>query len=449
MRPYEIVEAKNLKIGVISMMGPDFRRRDKELEKEKYANNLAELPRALKAFADAGVEIGVILHHEYPAVAANLDPLKQREQVENKRRERALECAKFCADERKKNPKIPAIQLIVILTDEPEPPALLKSLDPKLPTQTIEIGHKGKYVGLIGVYKDGKGYRLQHQNVLMSPDWLSKPVEEKDNPVIALMEKYNQQLKQVAMLDQYPRSPHSNQLPAQGQKGLRATYVGSESCKKCHEHAFKVWDKTEHSFATKTLEGAVQPAGRQYDPECMKCHTTGFKHPGGYNDPITDLVNWPAAPGAKPGAGMLQQHNKDLRGVGCESCHGPASEHVKNPGNKVLQAQINPYRPTDAERKLEGQPNNPQFQQLFNTRMRALGTFCMKCHDLENDVNWPLDTADRWIKKRIVHRTPLNNNGGVGVAPPAAKGGEDPPLVIEVFEEEVRPRSPSPQGRGE
>ena len=66
VRQYEIIGDTMPKIGVISMMGPDLR---KELEnQEKFLTNMDELPKALNEFAKAGVEIGVILHHEYPKI---------------------------------------------------------------------------------------------------------------------------------------------------------------------------------------------------------------------------------------------------------------------------------------------------------------------------------------------------------------------------------------------
>ena len=42
-------------------------------------------------------------------------------------------------------------------------------------------------------------------------------------------------------------------------------------------------------------------------PGCLRCHTVGFELPGGFG------------PGHTP-AGLV--------GVGCESCHGPGSQHA-------------------------------------------------------------------------------------------------------------------------
>jgi hypothetical protein len=432
-----------------------------ELEplKEKFLFNQDELPKALKAFADAGVEIGIILHHEYPVVDKNIPAgFKKEQAIENARRQLAVNCVKFCDAERKKNPKIPPIHVIMVLTELPEPSALMRPIDPK-PTQLVEIGHKGKYVGLLGVYRAGKAYRLQYQMVLMSPEWQTKKGQEKNNAVTALMEDYNQQLKRQDMLAKFPRSTHRNQNQPQGQKGLKATYLGSEQCSRCHAEAYAAWEKTPHFYATKTLEKAEHPSGRQYDPECMMCHTTGFKHPGGYYDLVTKLADWPPKPNdPKPDPKKFQKHNINLRGVGCESCHGPCSEHEKNPNNAKLYDLINPYRLSKEERGLEEKAEKKSIKpkekarldQLFSARMRLMGPkLCMKCHDSENDVNWGQpgkDTADKWKggKHPLIHRKPTNNHGAgdpppaKGNNPPAVVNDPAPPIVIEIIQDKKK-----------
>jgi hypothetical protein len=48
--------------------------------------------------------------------------------------------------------------------------------------------------------------------------------------------------------------------------------------------------------------------GAKADPHCIKCHSVGFERPGGYRRPLGG--------------------ESTLTDVGCESCHGPASEHI-------------------------------------------------------------------------------------------------------------------------
>jgi cytochrome c553 len=75
---------------------------------------------------------------------------------------------------------------------------------------------------------------------------------------------------------------------------------------------------------------------RSWQERCIGCHTTGF-----------DYKAWDAAK-----ADFAAGKRKDLRDlfvadlrVSCEMCHGPGSEHVKNPGAETI---INPTKMTDA-----------------------------------------------------------------------------------------------------
>jgi peroxiredoxin/nitrate/TMAO reductase-like tetraheme cytochrome c subunit len=93
----------------------------------------------------------------------------------------------------------------------------------------------------------------------------------------------------------------------------RAAYVGSEACKSCHAAEFEVWAASPHQRAATSLVAK----GKQSDAACLRCHTTGFGSPGGFPRDV-------AAP-AHP----------DLGRVGCESCHGPGGDHVKEGAQRI------------------------------------------------------------------------------------------------------------------
>lgn len=104
-------------------------------------------------------------------------------------------------------------------------------------------------------------------------------------------------------------------------------YVRSSKCKKCHIKEHKSWKKTKMAKAFETLKpGQAVEAKLKFklDPQkdytrdtaCLKCHTTGFGHKGGYAIP-------------DPSDKKQVKTAKKLQGVGCESCHGPGSEYIK------------------------------------------------------------------------------------------------------------------------
>jgi hypothetical protein len=82
-----------------------------------------------------------------------------------------------------------------------------------------------------------------------------------------------------------------------------ARYVGTPVCAACHTDAATAHDVSAHARALQTLVSA----GAAASPACLSCHVTGFGHPGGWAGP-------------RSAAG--------LDAVGCESCHGPGSDHV-------------------------------------------------------------------------------------------------------------------------
>ena len=82
-----------------------------------------------------------------------------------------------------------------------------------------------------------------------------------------------------------------------------AKYVGTKKCKMCHFKEHKTWKATKHASNFDTLKG-----DEVTNPDCLKCHTTGFGKLGGF----VSVETTPA-----------------LTGTGCEACHGPGSEHIK------------------------------------------------------------------------------------------------------------------------
>ncbi|BCX47329.1 cytochrome c-554 [Haloferula helveola] len=139
---------------------------------------------------------------------------------------------------------------------------------------------------------------------LVDPSYKVELLHEKipqDPEFRQMVKEYREEIRETELdVDRPGENGSSDAIPG---VTAAATYVGSESCQACHQDEHAVWAKSGHAHAFETLV----KLGAESDPHCIKCHTVGFGEESGYR--------------REYGA------NK-LTGVGCESCHGPASEHV-------------------------------------------------------------------------------------------------------------------------
>ncbi len=91
-------------------------------------------------------------------------------------------------------------------------------------------------------------------------------------------------------------------------------FVGAETCRACHAPAYDFWKTTRHAGAYHTLEKKQ----KQFDMDCIGCHTVGWQKPGGLFD--------------------LRQP-KHLAHVQCESCHSYGGLHVRTAASKKNNIQ--------------------------------------------------------------------------------------------------------------
>jgi hypothetical protein len=294
----------------------------------------------------------------------------------------AAACANHCAKLHQANQQIPKVDVILHLEEEEEPSGVPKIVGD---TMVLGVGHKSRNLGVVGVFpaKAPGSVELKYQLVSIGPEYETPPGQEGSNPVIALMEKYAQEVKDGNYLGKFPHSKHAIQL-----QFPNAKYVGSATCGNCHVDAYKVWEARgiagpKHSRAFASLVNAKRPSLRQFDGECVVCHTVGFEHTTGYADPKNTA-----------------KRNVLLENVGCESCHGPGSVHANDSNNRALYPLMNPYKAKPGANKLAQE-----------RRLRQLDTFCQKCHDINNDVHWgKVPFQQKWDV--IAHPTPRNGKHG-------------------------------------
>jgi len=162
-----------------------------------------------------------------------------------------------------------------------------------LPPKLVYAGNQGKKVGEIRLFlsQDGLVAKLDPETIN-----LGKMVPD-DPAIMDLVDQNRIAINEI----------HKREAPLVDSEKLRAMYQGasfvrSEACKTCHEEAYKLWESSKHAHAFKTLEERHQ----DYNPDCVGCHTTGFRKPTGF-------LNAKSTP--------------DLMNVQCESCHGPGMGH--------------------------------------------------------------------------------------------------------------------------
>ena len=247
--------------------------------------------------------------------------------------------------------KYPDFDLVVCSDGNAEPPNRAEEIV-KNGTKLIEVGEKGMYAVVLGLYDDPQR-PMRYQRVTLDSRFPPSP------EMVALMSAYQDQLKDLGLKGLGIR-PLDHPL-----KKFNGDFTGTDSCMKCHEESYKVWKKSAHSHAFATLQKAEPP--RDFDPECISCHVVGwnptkfFPYKSGY---------------------LSQEETPKLTNVGCEDCHGPGQMHVwaENHGTKAQQLAA---RKTVVITKEEAaSPRSPKQN-------------CWSCHDLDNSpefnfqLYWP------------------------------------------------------------
>lgn len=90
-------------------------------------------------------------------------------------------------------------------------------------------------------------------------------------------------------------------------------FNGVESCQVCHQDQYMSWAVTPHAHAWQTL----QIKGEDTNPECVGCHSVGFKDAKGY-----DVVH-----DKRTGKDMAYAP-QGYQNVQCENCHGIGGPHI-------------------------------------------------------------------------------------------------------------------------
>lgn len=202
-------------------------------------------------------------------------------------------------------------------------------------TQLIQVGRKGKFLGVFGLSpRDAKRPPYVAVNLGTRYDGPGTAMKQ------LIQDDYRDALRQAGVVENIPRR---NYIAFNGSTG--ATFVGAENCKSCHRETYKKWLTTPHAHAFESLLKDKKP-NVAFDAECVTCHTTGFEYETGW---------------------VSEKKTPYLAGNQCENCHGPGSKHVADPDNREFRAAMN-LTPEKAEKN----------------------RVCLGCHDIDNSPHFDM-----------------------------------------------------------
>lgn len=246
---------------------------------------------------------------------------------------------------------------IVVTSGGAEEPAFEPEVIEGTSTRLIQVGAKGMYVGVVGLFDDARN-PLRFQRVPLD-DRFADSTE-----MLELLAAYQDQLREAGLDGLVTTLPH----PTGGE------FVGTAACADCHTKAFEVWKNSDHAHATDSLikPGERSEIARHFDPECLSCHVTG----------------WDPQRFAPFKSGYLSlERSAALKHNGCENCHGPGAAHAAaESGDK----QVSPATLA----KLRASMRLP----LAKARDK-----CLECHDLDNSPAFQKDGAFDKYWKSIAH----------------------------------------------
>ncbi len=194
--------------------------------------------------------------------------------------------------------------------------------------------------------------------------------------------------KIIPFYDQLTKTRDGNGIDLQNKQQKKADLVGSSKCLECHEDKHQAWSHSRHpkmvqdikkdpsvvvadflklpkdanfklSDATYTVGGKFKQrfmirkdrngtedyvlGNYQWNVQTQKWQ--GFKpwkywYKDAYPHDNNELPTSRACDGCHF-TGFMSREKRIEPGISCESCHGPASEHVKDPDSKVYLATLN------------------------------------------------------------------------------------------------------------
>ncbi len=184
-------------------------------------------------------------------------------------------------------------------------------------TIILAAPHEGRFAGRSDIFVNDENGRVEAFEVEVTS--LDEALD--DEPEMAKrVEEYKASFEEfkLAKRADFPRDLGSE----------KETYLGARSCKTCHEDTWAAYAESSHN----TAFTSIRAKGMSNEPECILCHTTGYRYLNGFAEksPFNKLSN-----------------------VQCEACHGYGTEHDRD-GKWIAQAK-------DSCVTCHDQENSPEF----------------------------------------------------------------------------------------
>ena len=320
-------EEGGLRFGVTSVLGKSQEPDLKQVRDVKVSDPVEAIQAALETLKAPDVDVRILLSHGTMSEGKKL-------------------AARF-----------PEFDIVLTTGEAEDPDGKPMVVDNERRQLILDVGKKGKHTAVLGIYPDSDPtYRFE----LIQLDRVRFKDTQK---MVDHMQAYQDQLEQQQiMIAESPVGHPSG-----------ASFVGSNACAECHKEEYDIWKKTPHASAFLSLDPKNERHGferlkgvsRLFDPECVCCHVTGWNP--------EDVYRYRSGYIAEKFAANAEEINasKILKGVGCENCHGPGSQHIElaNEGEDEQAAKLMRYTKEQANTN-EG---------------------CYKCHDLDNSPNFEFE----------------------------------------------------------
>ncbi|MFZ4081869.1 MAG: multiheme c-type cytochrome [Pirellula sp.] len=230
-------------------------------------------------------------------------------------------------------------------------------------SEIVQVGTKGMYAGIVGLFDD-PSQPTRYQRIALSSQFEDSP------RMLELFSKYQDELRNKA----------DDNFSALGLRPIThptgRSYAGTQKCGECHTTAHEIWKNTPHASATDSIvKPPERSMARHFDPECISCHVTGW-NPQKFFPYKTGYETLEGSP--------------DLHGNGCENCHGPGLEHV--------QAEENSSGDSSADKKQLEELRNSMRLTLANAQEK-----CLECHDIDNSPEFHKEGAFEKFWEQVKH----------------------------------------------